>query len=270
MRPLPGSAVAWFGAGLGTTLALAGGALAAAGAWPDYVWTNWTFNALLTADIVRLPTTGSVVVLNLPFWILASGGAAVLLWRTRVDAGLASVAVVGSAMLGCLVVTRALRLHYLMLPLPMLAVVAAWALHELFERLALSPRQRCAVVMLIALPPVVGRAVSMKSTNQPQQAAIDFVLARSAPDEAMYDPALAFNVFRPDLHYFGDLPTDLRRVGEWYRRAAGARFAGYDPCARVHAGRPRFVSDTAGRFEACGLGLHYRPTAFEGLYQRVD
>jgi len=269
-RWVPGATVAWFGAGLGVTMVAAGGYLAAIGAMRDYFWTTWLFNVMVTAELPRFPTTGSGLVVNAPFWCLACGGAGVLLWRQWAEDALTTVAVIACAILGCLIVTRALRLHYLLQSLPLLAVVAAWALHGVFERLALASRQRFAAVFLLALAPVVGRVLSIKSTNWPQQAAIDYVLTHSGPHDPMHDPALQFNLFRPDLHYFGDLPTDQRRVVGWYRRVAGARFAGYDACALIDVKRPRFVSDAEGQLETCGLSRRYRKTLFAGLYERLD
>jgi 4-amino-4-deoxy-L-arabinose transferase-like glycosyltransferase len=267
---LPRAVVGWFGAGLGATLAAGAGYLAAAGALRDYAWSNWLFNALMAADMPRFPTKGFNVLGNLPFWCAAFGGACALFWRRWEDDALTTVAVIGCTILGCLVVTRGLALCYLLQMLPMLAVVAAWALHAGAERLAIAPSRRLAAILLVVLLPVAGRVVSMKGTNRPQQAAIDYVLAHSAPDDRLHDPGLTFNLFRPDLHYFSALGADYRLLESWFRRAGGNRAAGYDVCGLLRAGRPRFTSDNHGQLAACGLTRAYRPTPFEGVYERTD
>ncbi|MFO7691670.1 MAG: glycosyltransferase family 39 protein [Vicinamibacterales bacterium] len=268
-RALSGAVAGWFGVGLGATLVAGAGYLAATGAWRDYFWSNWHFNALMAVDLPRFPSKGFSVLANLPFWCLVLGGAGALLRRRRADDAMTMVAVIGCTILAALALTRGLGLYYLLQMLPLLAVVAAWALHTGAERLAIAPRRRRVVVLFVVLLPVVGHAVSMKATNGSQRAAIDYVLARTAPDEPLHDPGLQFNLFRPNLHYLSPLGTDYRLLEAWFRLAGGARAAGYDVCDVLRAGRPRFTSDNHGQLASCDLAGAYRKTPFEGLYERA-
>lgn len=269
-RGVPLRILAWFSLGLGGVVLAGGICLAMAGGLDDYLWTNWVFNAIVSAELARVPTTGVGLVVNFPYWLLVVVGSVLVITRHRSEDALFTTASIALALFAILAAARAVRWHYLLQAMPMGTVVGGWALQRLFERVRLSPVWRLAVLVTIVAVPLGVLAHSLRRTNERQRAAIDYVLQRSAPGDPMYDPAFRFNLFRPDLHYFAEVPTDRSRLLGWYRRAAGHRLRAYDACQLLREKRPRFVSDVDQQLSVCGQADLYSPTPFEAIYGRDD
>jgi hypothetical protein len=269
-RAIPLPTVASFSLGLGGVVLAGGLFLAMVGGLDDYLWTNWVFNGIVSAELARIPTTGVGLVVNLPFWLLLVVGSVLVIACQRSDDALFTTALITLALLAALAAARAVRWHYLLQAMPMGAVVGGWALQRLFERARLSPVSRLAVLLTLVAVPLGVLAHSLRRTSDGQRAAIDYVLRRSAPGDPMFDPAFRFNLFRPDLHYFAEVPTDRSRLLEWYRRAAGSRLREYDACQLLREKRPRFVSDVDHQLSVCGQADLYAPTPFEAIYGRDD
>ena len=162
--------------------------------------------------------------------------------------------------------------------IPFLAVVAGFLIDDVSRRLRLSPWSTAAVLAALCAAPLAEVARDAGEDNRAQLETIDFVLARTPPGEPVYDANGAFNVFRPDLHYFWffvgpgrNLPLDAE-VGRRQRAYLISRLGpgSYDPCALVARARPRIVSTHRIDLEACGLAAAYRPTPHPGIFERRE
>ncbi len=238
------------------------------GAARDYVVTNGVFNVSATLETVREPNR--VAGLSLIFWALGLWGAVAVLGH-RQQPRLWAVGVLALSLVGGLVLARAFRAHYLLQAAPFLAVVAAWKIEGLLDRFRAGPVLCGACVALLVLPVPV-HVVDKRSAGDDdasRRVLIDYVLARTGPAEAVYDPSCQFNLFRRDLDYVGGSAMVLASRMEKYARATGTSLSAYDPCELIRDSRPRFVHDPDTVFDRCGLSRSYVATPFTRLYERT-
>jgi hypothetical protein len=243
--------------------------LAAAGAFDDYLVTNWMLNARVGAGRAPVSFLDAGVLRdfarNAVFWLLSMAVAAAALRRRR-DAPFGLPAFLGWGLVAMLFATNRVVDRYLVAAVPFLAVAAGmWLAEEAGRRRINGPRVT-AVLLVVCLLPGVGMARSVLRTNRGQLDKIQFVLDHSAPGDRMYDEWRDFNLFRPDMHYFWFMTSPGVRL---YNQLTGGRRAGYDACRLVAEVKPRFISDRASRLEGCGLTGLYRPTRFDRLFERA-
>jgi 4-amino-4-deoxy-L-arabinose transferase-like glycosyltransferase len=243
--------------------------LAVAGAFDDYVVTNWLINARVGAG--RSPWSFLVAATlrdfgrNAVFWAL-SIAMGVEAFRRRPQAPYALPAWFGWGLVALIFATNRVVDRYLVAAIPFLAAAAGmWLAEEAARRRVAGPRVT-ALLLVVCLLPTIGMTRSVFRSNRDQLETIQFVLDHSAPGDRMYDEWGDFNVFRPDLHYFWFMTSPGVRL---YNGLTGGRYADYDVCRLIAEAKPRFVSNRAGRLAACGLAGLYRPTRFGRLVERA-
>jgi 4-amino-4-deoxy-L-arabinose transferase-like glycosyltransferase len=244
-------------------------ALAAAGAFDDYLVTNWLLNARVGAGRAPVSFLAAGVLRdfsrNVVFWMLSTAAAAAAIRRRR-DAPYVLPAFLGWGLVAMLFATNRVVDRYLVAAAPFLAVAAGMWLAEAAGRRRIGGLRLAAVLLVVCLLPGVGMVRSVLRTNRGQLDKIQFVLDESAPGDRMYDEWRDFNLFRPDMHYFWFMTSPGVRL---YNQLTGGSRAGYDACRLVADVKPRFISDRASRLEACGLTGLYRPTRFDRLMERA-
>jgi hypothetical protein len=243
--------------------------LTAAGAFDDYLVTNWMLNARVGAGRAPVSFLADATVRdfarNAVFWVLSLAMAAAAI-RRRLKAPYALPAWFGWGLVALMFATNRVVDRYLVAAVPFLAAAAGmWLAEEASSRRVTGPRLTV-VLLLVCLLPVVGMTRSIGRSNRDQLEKIQFVLDHSAPGDRMYDEWRDFNLFRPDMHYFWFMTSPGVRL---YNGLTGGRYADYDACRLVAEVKPRFVSDRAGRLDACGLAGLYRPTRFDRLVERA-
>ena len=243
--------------------------LAAAGAFDDYLVTNWMLNARVGAGRAPVSFLDTGVLRdfarNAAFWLLSMAVAAAAM-RRRLQAPFALPAFLGWGLVAILFATNRVVDRYLVAAVPFLAVAVGMWLAEEAGRRRITGRRAVAVLLVVCLLPAVSMARSVFRTNRGQLDKIQFVLDQSAPGDRMYDEWRDFNLFRPDMHYFWFMTSPGARL---YNQFTGGRRAGYDACRLVAEVKPRFVSDRASRLEGCGVAGLYRPTRFDRLFERA-
>jgi hypothetical protein len=243
--------------------------LTAAGAFDDYLVTNWMLNARVGADRAPVSFLADATVRdfarNAVFWALSLAMAAAAI-RRRPKAPYALPAWFGWGLVALMFVTNRVVDRYLAAAVPFLAAAAGMWLADEAARWRATGARLTAVLLLVCLLPAVGMTRSVFRSNRDQLEKIQFVLDRSAPGDRMYDEWRDFNLFRPDIHYFWFMTSPGLRL---YNRFTGGRFADYDVCRLVAEKKPVFVSDRVSQLKACGLDGLYRPTRFDGLVERA-
>jgi hypothetical protein len=243
--------------------------LTAAGAFDDYLVTNWMLNARVGADRAPVSFLADATVRdfarNAVFWALSLAMAAAAI-RRRPKAPYALPAWFGWGLVALMFVTNRVVDRYLAAAVPFLAAAAGMWLADEAARWRATGARLTAVLLLVCLLPAVGMTRSVFRSNRGQLEKIQFVLDRSAPGDRMYDEWRDFNLFRPDIHYFWFMTSPGLRL---YNRFTGGRFADYDVCRLVAEKKPVFVSDRVSQLKACGLDGLYRPTRFDGLVERA-
>jgi len=242
--------------------------LAAAGAFDDYLVTNWMLNAQVGAGRSPVSFFADATVRdfarNAVFWALSVTMAAAAI-RRRLKAPYALPAWFGWGLVALMFATNRVVDRYLVAAVPFLAAAAGMWLAEEAARRRITGLRFTAVLLLVCLLPAVGMTRSIFRSNRGQLDKIQFVIDHSAPGDRMYDEWRDFNLFRPDMHYFWFMTVPGVRL---YNGLTGGRFADYDVCRLVAEVKPRFASDRASRLEACGLAGLYRPTRFDRLVER--
>lgn len=252
--------------------------LLASGGLRDYWVANWALNAVVTGQKARVRPPQPPVFVNAGFWLAAVAGVVWVAFRRRAPAGVQWAVLVGAGVAGLLVASGRTESRSAVVTFPFLAIAAAWALAEASRRLRLAPASTAAVLVALCAAPVAQTLLASSEDNRAQLERIDDVLARTPPGEPVYDANGAFNVFRPDLHYFWffvgpgrNQPLD-DEVGRRQRAYLVSRLGpgSYDPCALVAAARPRIVSTHRIDLAACGLADVYRPTRHPGILERRE
>jgi hypothetical protein len=243
--------------------------LAAAGAFDDYLLTNWMLNALVGAGRARLSFLADATVRdfarNAVFWALSMAMAAAAI-RRRPKTPYALPAWFGWGLVALMFATNRVVDRYLVAAVPFLAAATGmWLAEEASRRRVAGPRLTV-VLLLVCLLPAVGMTRSIFRSNRGQLDKIQHVLDSSAPGDRMYDEWRDFNLFRPDMHYFWFMTTPGVRL---YNGLTGGRYADFDVCRLVAEVKPRFASDRASRLDACRLAGLYRPTRFDRLVERA-
>jgi hypothetical protein len=254
--------------------------LAARGALGDYYACNFTYNAL--ARLKPVPVQAYVLV-NAPFWTVAALGGLHALLRPRTRPALRLLVVAGAVLLLLIALLHRMDGNTILLVLPFAAVAAGHGFTALTRAARLGPVARSTLLVALCVAPFVQTWYWTARTNRQQFAAIQFVLQRTTPQEAVYDGIHRFNVFRFDLDYFWLVPASARgdsATAEQTRSFLYERFvrpspdrAGWDPrdqdaCALVRERRPRIASDYQLDFDRCGLRDVYRPTIYPGIFER--
>jgi hypothetical protein len=243
--------------------------LAAAGAFDDYLVTNWMLNARVGAGRAPISFLDAGVLRdfarNAVFWLLSMAVAAAAI-RRRLKTPYALPAFLGWGLVALMFATNRVVDRYLVAAVPFLAAAAGMWLAEEASRWRVTGPRLTLVLLLVCLLPAVGMTRSIGRSNQGQLEKIQFVLDQSAPGDRLYDEWRDFNVFRPDMHYFWFMTSPGVRL---YNGLTGGRYADYDVCRLVAEVKPRFVSDRASRLDACGLAGLYRPTRFDRLFERA-
>lgn len=243
--------------------------LAAAGAFDDYLVTNWMLNARVGVGRAPVSFLDAGVMRdfarNAVFWMLALAVAAAAI-RRRLLAPFVLPAFLGWGLVAVLFTTNRVADRYLVAAVPFLAVAVGMWLADEAGRRRIDGLRFTAVLLVVCLLPAVSMTRSVFRSNRGQLEKIQFVLDRSAPGDRVYDEWRDFNLFRPDMHYFWFMTSPGVRL---YNQLTGGRRAGYDACRLLAAVKPRFVSDRASRLEGCGLAGLYRPTRFDRLFERA-
>lgn len=244
--------------------------LAATGSLDDYLITNWFLNLRIGAGRAEVSFLNPFAVRdfarNAVFWALALGMAATM-FRRRFMADYAVPAWLGLGLVAVIFALNRVVDRYVVAAVPFLAVaVAAWLMDHL-DSLRVRGARALVVLLIVCLVPFVAMARCIGRSNAEQLAQIQFVLDHSEAGDRVYDERRAFNIFRPDVHYFWFLASPGARI---YSSLTGGRHGDYDTCRLLATMKPRFVSERNATLERCGLLNQYRPTAFAAMSVRVD
>ena len=165
--------------------------------------------------------------------------------------------------------------QYLLPAIPLLSIAIAYATRRLFQKMQISRLLQMALFVFLSFTAglVYFRYIFLYPSNASQRHRIDYVLARSDPQDRIYDGDTQFNLFRRDLHYFWhyfDKSMQHRGGLGIYNFITNDRFGDYDICVLVKKYRPRFISTFGLKPRACGIADDYCPTPIAGLLIRAE
>ena len=258
-----------FGLGFGLPLVIFVIVLWALDIWEDYLLTNWVVNLRFAPGDTFTPLTywRRFVLKDALFWGAGLFGLAVSsLGRKPVLGRRLIVFFTLGATAGLFLLKRPYGHNFLLL-LALLSVLGGTGFMSFLERWRTGWAHRLAVLFLFLVLPVGFLVREAGNTNRAQIQAVIHVLEHTAPDERVYDGRCAFNLFRPDLHYFWYSLLPTRGLGT-YNRVTGGRHGDYDTCRLIRAENPRFISDYLLDLRSCGLDTVYDVTPFPHIFVR--
>src|SRR5262245_20983840 len=251
--------------------------LAVNGSLRDFYLSTWVVNVAMTSELMdNAYVPGSLLLINLPFWILGSLGALWVFARRQRTPALEMAAISGLGLIVSLVAGGRSESRSIWMASPFVAVTAGAAFVEGVRRRRLPPGVSTIVLLVLVAWPSFDAVRQLRETNQPQLALMTYVLGRTTPNDRVIDGQNQFNVFRPDVDYFWFYPR-LQPTDPPSRAAAiRTTIAGMlerdpgDVCTLVRSLRPRIVASQAVDLAACGVTEDYTSTRYPGMFERLD
>jgi 4-amino-4-deoxy-L-arabinose transferase-like glycosyltransferase len=126
-----------------------------------------------------------------------------------------------------------------------------------------------AIVALLLILPLSGEAtLAIGASNQEHREAVAFVLAQTKPDESVFDGYMGYGVFRPHAYWWWFLHDEVQLM-------LPAQETGHGIVDALMRRRPKVVLYDCW-IEQLGppvhdyLRAHYRPTAYDQIWLRLD
>lgn len=171
------------------------GYLVLTGSFPTYLLLNWSLNVnFLLRDCAYCALLYSYQQSSLVWFFYALG----LLFTLKYPSQ-RSLALVSLGLIALAIVTRKAHHQYFIIVFPLIAMIAAQALHMLLRRKRII---HAALVLVFVLSSSHYLKSYAESTRSQQLQKIDYVLSMTSDQDYVYDGRNSFNLFRKDLDYF--------------------------------------------------------------------
>jgi hypothetical protein len=262
--------VVYFAACFSLPVALFLGYLLLAGAFEDYLLTNWLLHTQQLEPFSPLKhPLRSFTMQNALFWLLLPISVGFTLVDRKADSALKIVTALGAALLlSVLLLKRPHRQNYIF-GITLLCIAMGHFLDRAGARFRLRGVYTGLLVILVLGQPLsflIPKSITAGPRDE-QLAEIDLVIDNSADSDLVYDGDIQFNLYRRDLHYFW-FSVGKNAGLDTYNRITNGKYGDYDICQLVRSQQPRFISRYGLRLAECGLEPFYEETAFPGLYVR--
>lgn len=206
--------------------------LVCSGTLSVYVTFNWLLNMKFLHHFTAFEALGYAVLTNTLLCVFYLWGLLKFSKKPQPNRiGWMSLALLGSVFL-----VRAPYKQYFMIVIPLMAIIAANAVVELFAK---RTKWLVAVLMLSTLPPALFLLNRLKENNAAQIEKINYVLSITGPEDFVYDGKVAFNLFRRDIDFFW-FSVRLNRALETYQTMTEYN---YDIYELIEKFRPKIISD---------------------------
>jgi len=240
--------------------------LLASGSLGDYVLTCWLMHSKRLTSISPFHTLSShkdatfliFSAVSLPY-VMLSGKTTEIMKKT---------ALICLVLLLSLFAVKHPYRQYFMFPFALLSICVAYTIKVLFDRYGLR-----GITRIVLLAVLIGRPVYFiqnrifQKNNHRQLEKVDYVVRNTDQSDFVYDGNAAFNLFRPDLHYFW-YSLEKRKGLDTYNSMTENKYGDYDICRLIREKKPKFISQHRLNLAECGLHELYEGTPYEKLYIR--
>lgn len=206
--------------------------LFASGEFENYLFFNWILNMHFEGGFSAFNAIIDSFYYNHFIWIF--GGIGFVLFFKK---GAKDVSILGVMLFAAVFVVRAPYRQYFMPFVPVLCMMAAFAMVQLLS----SKRLHFVLVLTALVPTVYLVRTVIVYPNTPQLEKVAWVLSQTSRDDFVYDGDIYFNLYRRDIDYF------------WYSTEPGKGGLGtyqklrpytYDLDSLVKKYKPKVVSST--------------------------
>jgi len=206
--------------------------LVCSGTLSTYLTFNWLLNMKFLHHFTAFNALGEIALTNTLLCIFYLWGLLKFSKKPQPNRiGWMSLALLGSVFL-----VRAPYKQYFMIVIPLMAIIVANAVVELFAK---RTKWLVAVLMLSTLPPALFLLNRLKENNAAQIEKINYVLSITGPEDFVYDGKVAFNLFRRDIDFFW-FSVRPNRALETYQTMTEYN---YDIYELIEKFRPKIISD---------------------------
>ena len=202
------------------------------GTLSTYVTFNWLLNMKFLHHFTAFEALGYAVLTNTLLCVFYLWGLLKFSKKPQPN----RIGWISLALLGSVFLVRAPYKQYFMIVIPLMAIIAANAVWQLFAK---RTKWLVAVLMLSTLPPALFLLNRLKENNAAQIEKINYVLSITGPEDFVYDGKVAFNLFRRDIDYFW-FSVRLNRALETYQTMTEYN---YDIYELIEKFRPKIISD---------------------------
>lgn len=206
--------------------------LVCSGTLSVYVTFNWLLNMKFLHHFTAFNALGEIALTNTLLCVFYLWGLLKFSKKPQPNRiGWMSLALLGSVFL-----VRAPYKQYFMIVIPLMAIIAANTVVELFAK---RTKWLVAVLMLSTLPPALFLLNRLKENNAAQIKKINYVLSITGPQDFVYDGKAAFNLFRRDIDYFWFSVRPDKALATYQTMTE----YNYDIYELIEKFRPKIISD---------------------------
>lgn len=157
--------------------------------------------------------------------------------------------------------------HFYLFALPLLCIPVSHYCVDMLDFFKASHANRIALFCLLFIGASPFLVINSLHSNRMQFEKIRYVLDSTKETDLVYDGANAFNLFRPDVHYFW---YQLKVGLSTYNRLTGNKYGDFDMCRLIRHKKPKIISRNLVDYDACGLWSLYDETPYKYTYIRRD
>jgi len=206
--------------------------LVCSGTLSVYVTFNWLLNMKFLHHFTAFEALGYALLTNTLLCVFYCWGLLQFSKKPQPNRiGWMSLALLGSVFL-----IRAPYKQCFMIVIPLMAIIAANAVWQLFAK---RTKWLVAVLMLSTLPPALFLLNRLKENNAAQIEKINYVLSITGPQDFVYDGKVAFNLFRRDIDYFWFSVRPDKALATYQTMTQ----YNYDIYELIEKFRPKIISD---------------------------
>lgn len=242
--------------------------IVATGTLDNYVFFAWIINMDLPASHSTLNVNLKTLRRNTLMWAFYLPGLWLVLKSNNRDAIRLRLAALSFGLLACVFSVKIPTPQYYMHAIPLISIVAAFALTTFFAR----NHKRLLILVLIGtfIPALALLKRPFKKPNFAQLDSIRYVLSiTDRADDRVYDPGVFYNPFREDSHFFWmviiDGSTDLTT------KITMNDFNGFVPCETIEKVKPVVVIEILQESECAYIKTNYkRSEKYKDMFVRAD